>query len=118
MQNLFLVKYATNPATRACFTSIPPVKGHYRKRFRVSRGEEERFEHCCCFYGGRYLRLPFSVCDEAPSSSSSSSVSSSSSSPLIRQLLPMEGEAKLHAFYPCLNLPGPGKLTGEHEAPK
>ncbi|MBN3282283.1 SRTD4 protein, partial [Polyodon spathula] len=106
-----------NPAAQACFTSVPPVKGHYRKRFRVSRGEEECFERCCCFYRGRYLRLPFSVCDEAPSSSSSP-LSSSSSSPLIPQLLQMEGEAKLHAFYPCLNLPGPGKLTGEHEAPK
>ncbi|KAK6489418.1 SERTA domain-containing protein 4 [Huso huso] len=106
-----------NPATRACFTSVLPVEGHYRKRFRVRRGEEECFERCCCFYGGRYLRLPYSVCDEAPSSSSSSS-SSFSSSPLIPQLLPLEDGAKLHAFYPCFNLPGPRKLTGEKEEPK
>ncbi|KPP67324.1 SERTA domain-containing protein 4-like [Scleropages formosus] len=90
------------------------VLGPFRKRFRLIRGEaQECLQACCCFYGGRYLRLPFSVYEDATTSSPSPSSSSSpttpfctTSSPSFSHSLPMEGQrTRLDSLYPGLEPP-------------
>ncbi|XP_029114056.1 SERTA domain-containing protein 4 [Scleropages formosus] len=89
-------------------------QGPFRKRFRLIRGEaQECLQACCCFYGGRYLRLPFSVYEDATTSSPSPSSSSSpttpfctTSSPSFSHSLPMEGQrTRLDSLYPGLEPP-------------
>nr|XP_023648655.1 SERTA domain-containing protein 4 [Paramormyrops kingsleyae] len=105
-----------------CPWEAPP--GPYRKRFRLIRGEApECLQTCCCFCGGRYLRLPFSVYEDTATSSSSSSSSSSStsyassfctsSSPPFPQLLPTDGrKTHLDSLYPGPDLPEAGGAEG------
>ncbi|XP_028652151.2 SERTA domain-containing protein 4 [Erpetoichthys calabaricus] len=103
------------PAAASCFGQ---TERPYRKRLRATPQPDDCLDGCCCYYGGCYLRLPFPVCHETPSSSTSSSSSPfcSSSSALGHQHVTYEEEAKLDRLYPHASLPRPERQHEMREA--